>query len=182
MGCKSCRCPPGSGPYKKWESKPLCDQNEEEASTSGADDDDRDVRGGRSRTDSCLQALFWINGGLLLVVIIVGTAVVRSCPLLVLHGRALSCPKTRFAPFQKQLVPAWWSAAGGAWASSRAAGYKVPSDSGHLGQSGPQPHIAHPVAGVCTCSSASTSSCGQYAPLPHNVLRRCGVAASTMAS
>ena len=101
--CQFVPLSPGSGPYKKWESKPLCNQSEEEASTSGEDDDDRDVREGRSRIDSCLQALFWINGGLLLVVIIVGTAVVRGCSLV-----SLLCPVQAGAALQSQEHVWYW--------------------------------------------------------------------------
>ena len=67
--------------------------------------------------------------------------------------------------------------AGDAWASSRTAVDQVPSGPGDLRPPGPQSRIAHPVSSIWTSASASTHLCGQFAPLPDHVCRRCAVAA-----
>ena len=71
----ACQWHAGSGPYKKWESRPL-KAEDGQASTSG-EEDDEEVRMPPSRRDKCLRTLFYLNGGLLLFVVIIGAAVVR---------------------------------------------------------------------------------------------------------
>ena len=70
---------PGSGPYKKWESKPL-KADDGQASTSG-EDDEEEVGMSPTRRDQCLRYLFFMNGGLLLAVVVIGTLVVRPAAL-----------------------------------------------------------------------------------------------------
>jgi hypothetical protein len=85
---------PGSGPYKKWESKPL-KADDGQASTSG-EDDDEEMGMSPTRRDQCLRYLFFMNGGLLLAVVVIGTLVVRPAAFcLCLHGemcRLVQCP------------------------------------------------------------------------------------------
>lgn len=69
----------GSGPYRKWEKQPLCDELGEASSSSHEDDYiDKGHCDGPIISKKTMQYLIWFNAALFILVVLGGTLMVRS--------------------------------------------------------------------------------------------------------